>query len=296
MATYATFKHIELYNVGNAKKRVLKPPGGGTSDIFGGEGGAETPRTVKNRMASNIFGEGHSTVTNNVQQGIYRYFFLGERPRAAVNSHNRLFGEPERMQTPLKNRMKSNIPIGDTVDKPQNGHTNGHHSGASSPKMNGHSVNGGGTIKENGVEHHNGTKAGTFLRRRKPDDSPFLGSSRSTASNASSPMSSASTRSGNSSASFNNRMFSNDCYPMMNGGGSRLKYSPRNPVTGFGLNEPSPRVRKLGSNRREGNPVTGEGYKPAGTEINTSIPCLNGANQVINKNRIPPGGFSSGLW
>ncbi|XP_059612165.1 microtubule-associated protein Jupiter isoform X4 [Phlebotomus argentipes] len=267
MATYATFKHVELYNVGNTKKRVLKPPGGGTSDIFGGESSMETPRTVKNRMASNIFGETGSSVSKNVQQGIYRYFFLGERPRAVVNSHNRLFGEPDRIQTPLKNRMKSNIPIGDTVDKGINGHANGHSAGTPSPKINGHSVNGGGSSKmmENGVEHINGTK-----------------------------VSSMSTRSGNSSASAK-QLFGNDCCAM-NGGFNRPKYSPRNPVTGLGLNEPMNRVRKLGSNRREGNPVTGEGYKPAGTEINTSIPSLNGANQVIIKNRIPPGGFSSGLW
>lgn len=42
-----------------------------------------------------------------------------------------------------------------------------------------------------------------------------------------------------------------------------------------------------------GNPITGEGFKP---EINTTVPSLNGTNQVINRNRIPPGGFSSGLW
>ncbi|XP_055714330.1 microtubule-associated protein Jupiter isoform X4 [Phlebotomus papatasi] len=264
-------------------QQVLKPPGGGTSDIFGGESSMETPRSNKNRMASNIFGDTAGPVSKNVQQGIYRYFFLGDRPRAVIDSHNRLFGEPERIQTPLKNRMKSNIPIGDTVDKGLNGHTNGH-SGASSPKING--INGGCKNMENGVEHTNGT--------REPDDSPFLGSSRSTASNASSPMSSMSTRSGNSSAS-TKQLFGNDCC-VMNGGFNRPKYTPRNPVTGLGLNEPMNRVRKLGSNRREGNPVTGEGYKPAGTEINTSIPCLNGANQVINKNRVPPGGFSSGLW
>lgn len=46
----------------------------------------------------------------------------------------------------------------------------------------------------------------------------------------------------------------------------------------------------------DGNPVTGEGYKRVAAEINTTIPALNGAKQVINKNRIPPGGFSSGLW
>lgn len=34
--------------------RVLKPPGGGTSDIFGGAV-PNTPRSTKNRMVSNIF-------------------------------------------------------------------------------------------------------------------------------------------------------------------------------------------------------------------------------------------------
>lgn len=49
--------------------------------------------------------------------------------------------------------------------------------------------------------------------------------------------------------------------------------------------------------KADGNPVTGEGYRAnGGAEINTSVPTLNGARQVINKNRIPPGGFSSGLW
>jgi len=37
MATYATYRHVELYRVGYGKKRVLKPPGGGSSISFGGE-------------------------------------------------------------------------------------------------------------------------------------------------------------------------------------------------------------------------------------------------------------------
>lgn len=37
--------------------RVLKAPGGGSSDIFGGSV-PSTPRSVKNNMASNIFGNG----------------------------------------------------------------------------------------------------------------------------------------------------------------------------------------------------------------------------------------------
>ncbi|XP_003245677.1 microtubule-associated protein Jupiter-like [Acyrthosiphon pisum] len=35
MATYAPYRHIELDNIGCGKKKVLKPPGGGSSDIFG---------------------------------------------------------------------------------------------------------------------------------------------------------------------------------------------------------------------------------------------------------------------
>ncbi|XP_053966849.1 microtubule-associated protein Jupiter-like [Anastrepha ludens] len=73
--------------------------------------------------------------------------------------------------------------------------------------------------------------------------------------------------------------------------------TPRNPITGLGLGEDGvggikPKKPK---DRRDGNPVTGEGYKPSNS-FNNSVPSLNGANQVINKNRIPPGGFSSGLW
>lgn len=45
----------------------------------------------------------------------------------------------------------------------------------------------------------------------------------------------------------------------------------------------------------DGNPVTGEGYNKS-NDFSNHTPSMNGANQIINKNRIPPGGFSSGLW
>lgn len=46
-----------------------------------------------------------------------------------------------------------------------------------------------------------------------------------------------------------------------------------------------------------GNPVTGQGYQRGADNHNHSTAApLNGSKQVINKNRIPPGGFSSGLW
>ncbi|XP_052869693.1 microtubule-associated protein Jupiter isoform X2 [Anopheles cruzii] len=207
MATYAAFKHVELYNVGNTKKRVLKPPGGGSSDLFGSDLGA-TPRTMsKNRMQSNIFAAPSSGAQRNGS----------ETPRRTGNggqdSHNRLFGELDRPFTPSKNHMKSNLPIG------------GDHTDGRKPQQNG---------KSNGVAHQNGhgTANGHHTNGH---------------SNGNGHISSASSDNGSS---------------------------------------------------HNGNPITGEGYSKSNgaAEINTTVPSLNGGGHVINKNRIPPGGFSSGLW
>uniref|UniRef100_A0A1I8QDL9 Microtubule-associated protein Jupiter n=1 Tax=Stomoxys calcitrans TaxID=35570 RepID=A0A1I8QDL9_STOCA len=195
MAAYAAFKHVELYNVGKTKKRVLRPPGGGTSDIFGGDM-PQTPRSIKNHMQSNIFScDKKDGVKNN-----------GDQPRRGqknVDSYQRLFGEPDRAATPAKNHMKSNIPFGSNNDNViSNGNGNGH--------------------------HYNG-KSGS-------------------ASSASSSVSSS-----------------------------------------------TENLKMNGFSKTDGNPVTGEGYNKS-NDFSTHTPSVNGANQVINKNRIPPGGFSSGLW
>ncbi|XP_036334142.1 microtubule-associated protein Jupiter isoform X4 [Rhagoletis pomonella] len=204
MATYAAFKHVELYNVGKTKKRVLRPPGGGTSDIFGGDL-PQTPRNVKNHMQSNIFScDKNGGIKNN-----------GDQPRRGqqkVDSYQRLFGEPERPVTPARNHMKSNIPFGSNTEAAQE-------------------------LLANGNGHHSNGKGGSV--------------STSTSSSVSS---------------------STENLKMMNGVSKTV-------------------FRKMSN----GNPVTGEGYKPSNS-FNHSVPSLNGANQVINKNRIPPGGFSSGLW
>ncbi|XP_043651703.1 microtubule-associated protein Jupiter isoform X3 [Drosophila teissieri] len=198
MAAYAAFKHVELYNVGKAKKRVLRPPGGGSSDIFGSEM-PQTPRTVKNRMASNIFAaEKDNGVKNN-----------GDAPRRGqktVDSHNRLFGEPARPITPGKNHMKSSIPFGQNTEAV-----------ASAQKL----------LTTNG--HYNG-KSGSV-----------------------------------SSAS------------------SSVSSSTEN-------------LKMNSGSRAEGNPVTGEGYKAGGNDFHHRQESSNGGTPVINKNRIPPGGYSSGLW
>ncbi|RXG69783.1 Microtubule-associated protein Jupiter [Armadillidium vulgare] len=47
MATYATYRHVELDKIGQGKKRVLKPPGGGSSISF-----MDEPTTTKSSGAS----------------------------------------------------------------------------------------------------------------------------------------------------------------------------------------------------------------------------------------------------
>jgi len=142
--------------------KVLRPPGGGSSDIFGADL-PQTPRNVKNHMKSNIFAnEGNSNIKND-----------GEQPRRGqknLDSYSRLFGEPDRPITPAKNHMKSNIPFGIHAETAQTLITNGngHHyngksgsvSSASSSvssstenlKMNGHSKIDGNPVTGEGYK------------------------------------------------------------------------------------------------------------------------------------------------
>ncbi|XP_023945431.1 microtubule-associated protein Jupiter isoform X1 [Bicyclus anynana] len=88
--------------------------------------------------------------------------------------------------------------------------------------------------------------------------------------------------------------------PKMNGSASstpsRVSYTPpkRNPVTGDGVPLPTPRRRHPAASLREGNPITGDGYKSLNGQINT-VTSINGNSSILH-NRVPPGGFSSGLW
>ncbi|XP_050354870.1 microtubule-associated protein Jupiter isoform X3 [Nymphalis io] len=77
---------------------------------------------------------------------------------------------------------------------------------------------------------------------------------------------------------------------------SRVSYTPpkRNPVTGDGVVLPPPRRRHPAASLREGNPITGDGYKSLNGQINT-VTSINGNSNILH-NRVPPGGFSSGLW
>ncbi|XP_076173728.1 microtubule-associated protein Jupiter isoform X4 [Ptiloglossa arizonensis] len=107
MATYATYRHVELDNVGYGKKRVLKPPGGGSSDIFGAGPDETSPRRVKNhnqsQLGSALFGDGPNSNNGN------------ETPRnkPGNDSYKRLFGPPDAPPTTpnAKNHMRSNISL-----------------------------------------------------------------------------------------------------------------------------------------------------------------------------------------
>ncbi|XP_076238988.1 microtubule-associated protein Jupiter isoform X4 [Calliopsis andreniformis] len=106
MATYATYRHVELDNVGYGKKRVLKPPGGGSSDIFGAAPEETSPRRVKNhnqsQLGSALFGDGPKSNSNETP-----------RNKPGNDSYNRLFGPPDAPPTTpnAKNHMRSNIPL-----------------------------------------------------------------------------------------------------------------------------------------------------------------------------------------
>lgn len=83
--------------------------------------------------------------------------------RPSVNSHNRLFGDVERVPPTPKGYQKSNIPIGsDDIDASKvtngNGNGNGVANGNGTAALNGNGhANGNGHIHENGHAKVNGT-------------------------------------------------------------------------------------------------------------------------------------------
>ncbi|XP_065722086.1 microtubule-associated protein Jupiter isoform X2 [Drosophila suzukii] len=351
MAAYAAFKHVELYNVGKAKKRVLRPPGGGSSDIFGSEM-PQTPRNVKNRMVSNIFAaEKDNGLKNNVRQGAHRFYFIGDAPRRGqktVDSHSRLFGEPSRPITPGKNHMKSSIPFGgqnsEAVAAQKLLTTNGHYNGKSGSvssasssvssstenlKMN----SGSRSVFRNMSTAVPDTKESIPLDLCPPTPVPIskpippadalsidnscrdskigdVPADTNTLTKSDQVDEASQTRRdfGNSpdqAYSLNKMAAVPDLKEPLGLCPNEIKedhqecskLDSRNPITGLGLNGDGvgglkPKKLKI----REGNPVTGEGYKAGANDFHQRQESSNGGTPVINKNRIPPGGYSSGLW
>lgn len=116
MAPVYDFRHVELDKIGRGK-RVIKPPGGDDSDIFGVRSpqpqqpgaGVEpgTPRKVKNYQQSSIFTPSEDDLVPTTPSSGAS---TPTRRRMSDNSQERLFGA-EDMGTPRRivDRMKSNI-------------------------------------------------------------------------------------------------------------------------------------------------------------------------------------------
>lgn len=82
--------------------------------------------------------------------------------RPGVSSHNRLFGDVDRVPPTPKTYHRSNIPIGadDTTDAPKVTNGNGTMNGNGHPATNGNGVaheNGNGNGNGNGIAKTNGT-------------------------------------------------------------------------------------------------------------------------------------------
>ncbi|KAL0119444.1 hypothetical protein PUN28_007733 [Cardiocondyla obscurior] len=91
------------------KTRVLKPPGGGSSDIFGAAPEETSPRRIKahnqSQLGSALFGDTNGTDNASIA--------LSPRSNKPGNdSYKRLFGPPDAPPTPnARNYMRSNIPL-----------------------------------------------------------------------------------------------------------------------------------------------------------------------------------------
>ncbi|XP_053979465.1 microtubule-associated protein Jupiter isoform X1 [Hylaeus anthracinus] len=250
MATYATYRHVELDNVGYGKKRVLKPPGGGSSDIFGAGPDETSPRRVKNhnqsQLGSALFGDAPNSNNGN------------ETPRnkPGNDSYKRLFGPPDAPPTTpnAKNHMRSNISL----------------SGESSAS------------------------------------SASSGASTSPAKSTASSDSIAGVLNGYTASNGNN--LTNDITAFRRIKRFRGSCISRNPVTGDGVIVTP--MRRSARRCRDGNPVTGAGY----TESQNNGPAVQNGTSSSNssvgeksndsspaakapaRGRVPPGGYSSGLW
>ncbi|XP_011644131.1 microtubule-associated protein Jupiter isoform X1 [Pogonomyrmex barbatus] len=236
--------------------KVLKPPGGGSSDIFGAAPEETSPRRVKahnqSQLGSALFGDTNGTDNANTA--------VSPRSNKPGNdSYNRLFGPPDApLTTPnARNHMRSNIPL-----------------------------SGGSSI-----------------------------SSLSSAA-AASPAKSTASNGSNSTPGIVNGYASNGSNSSNDMTAFRRKkrfrgLPTRNPVTGDGI-EVTP-MRRIPRKCRDGNPVTGIGYA---SEAQKNGPVMQNGTASSNssssgekssdtspatakppaRTRVPPGGYSSGLW
>ncbi|XP_012231944.1 microtubule-associated protein Jupiter isoform X2 [Linepithema humile] len=251
MTSTNTYQGIADSNRKSSK--VLKPPGGGSSDIFGSGPEETSPRRIKahnqSQLGSALFGDINGTDGPSP--------VVSPRSNKPGNdSYKRLFGPPDAPSTTqnARNHMRSNIPL-----------------------------SGGSSVSS--------------LSSTSP--------AKSTASSNS-----------NSSSGIANGFASNGCFNDITAFRRKKRFRPscvpaRNPVTGDGI-EVTP-VRRIPRKYRDGNPVTGTGYAPEpqknGPVMQNGIASSNSSSsgekshdtspaaaKPPTRTRVPPGGFSSGLW
>jgi len=173
MATYATYRHVELYRVGYGKKRVLKPPGGGSSISFGGDDvpsktAVPAPHDSKSNGITNgnSHTNGHAPTTNGTCNGTMSNGSMtpngssttASSPGSAKggDTQNRLFGDTnhtttrDRDSTPTKPTIKSAPKVRDHMRS----------------SIFGEDSNSSGTSSRNGTP--NGTAYYGSWRRRDP--------------------------------------------------------------------------------------------------------------------------------
>nr|XP_018911320.1 PREDICTED: microtubule-associated protein Jupiter isoform X1 [Bemisia tabaci] len=86
------------------------------------------------------------------------------------------------------------------------------------------------------------------------------------------------------------KYYRSDSHSRILGDGSESDNAPSN-----GTNGQAFRRKSSAADKTDGNPVTGDGYEPTQvkeTRTTTSAP----ASDLKPRQRVPPGGFSSGLW
>ncbi|XP_066598087.1 microtubule-associated protein Jupiter isoform X7 [Prorops nasuta] len=217
MATYAAYRHVELDNVGYGKKRVLKPPGGGSSDIFGTGPEETSARRVKqhnqSQLSSTLFG---SDATNQNNAGSNGPEKVAARTKPGNDSYKRLFGPPDApaVSPNSKNHMRSNI-----------------------------SLSGGGDLSS------------PEKSTRRSSSSTIISSS--------------------SNGCLNGHASSNACYNDI---------TDVNPVTGATYDQLD-------------NGVTNGTVSPSSTSSGEkSSEASSPQSKAAARSRVPPGGYSSGLW
>lgn len=114
------------YNIGvgdlkRPTSKVLKPPGGGSSDIFGGADTAQPERHIKNYNKSSLaFGDSDSTSTAPMKAGLSDASVKSGLSEASPSSENESNGKKAEEQESSANTVSSEPSQPDPAPQPPN--------------------------------------------------------------------------------------------------------------------------------------------------------------------------------